>query len=260
MTAFPPKTPNPSIAEPTEPAETRAAVAESPVSEGFHRDLAAARKALAGLFQRLRHIRRQPTAHVAAATVPSADLVARLQLGLKKEHDLVLVPLLDRLDAFATILNSGGDIPTPVFEEGLALIDRYLHELHDVHLRLLENAGADPEKGEPARLAFQQLASDYEHARVRWATVRVMLRTYEEKIPGSRAMFALTLAQECRAEKAWHDFEEEYVRGSVPKSFSPKVAETWRVELDHSRDAGRADRTRVEAWLVRTAQYVPSRA
>ncbi|HXQ48947.1 MAG TPA: hypothetical protein VN842_04120 [Thermoplasmata archaeon] len=257
MTAFPPKTPKPSTAEPTEPTDTASAQAESGVSEGFHRDVEAALGALASLLQRLRRIRRPPAARTASPTVSSAEMVARLQLGLKKEHDLVLAPLLGRLDAFATRLVRGADIPIPAIQEGLALVDRYLHELHDVHLRLLELSGPDPDKGEPALLAFQQLASDYEHARVRWATVRVMMRTYEEKVLGSRSMLGLTLAQECRAEQAWHDFEEEYARANVPAKFLPKVAETWRVELDRVRDAGRADRTRIEDWVERTTQYVP---
>jgi hypothetical protein len=260
MTAFPPKTPNPTTAEPPAEAETLAAAGEPGVSEGFYRDLENARKALATLLQRMRHIRREPVAAATGRTVPSGDLVARLQLSLKKEHDLVLVPLLDRLDLFATRLNRGGDVPVPIFEEGLGLVDRYLHELHDVHLRMLENAGADPAKGEAGRLAFQQLASDYEHARVRWATVRVMLRGYEQKTLGARAMFGLTLAQECRAERAWHDFEEEYVRSSVPTAIPPKVAETWNLELDHVRDAGRADRTRIEDWVARTNEYGSGRA
>ncbi len=260
MTAFPPKTPAPTTAEPTETPEAQAALGEPGVSEGFHRDLEAARKALGGLLQRLRIIHRQPTQHAIVGTVPSADLVARFQLQVKKEHDLVLAPLLDRLDAFAIVLIHGGDLPAPVLEEGLVLVDRYLHELHDVHLRLLEMAGADASKGEPARLAFQLLASDFEHARVRWATVRVMVRGYEEKTPYSRAMLGLTLAQECRAERAWHDFEEGYVRASLPSTLTPKVAETWLKELDQAREAGRADRTRIDDWVRRTVQYIPTRA
>ncbi|MCI4372032.1 MAG: hypothetical protein L3K02_00075 [Thermoplasmata archaeon] len=255
MTAFPPKISKASTEESAEAAEAKGVLTEGGVSEGFRRDLEAARSALAGLLQRLRPFRRAPTVHAPVGTVPSSDLVARLQLGLRKEHDLVLTPMLTRLDAFATRLNSGGDVPVPAIEEGLVLVDRYLHELHDVHLRLLQVAGADPEKGELAHLAFMQLGSDFEHARVRWATVRVMVRGYEEKLTASRAMLGLTLAQESRAERAWHDFEVEYARASIPAQFSPKVAEIWQGELDHARDAGRADRTRVEEWLGRTAQY-----
>jgi len=259
MTAFPPKTPKPTTAEPTEPTDTASALVEPGVSEGFHKEVEAARGVLAGLLQRLRRIRHEPAARKAPGSVSSTDLVARLHLGLQKEHEFLLTPLLGRLDAFATRLNRGADVPVPAIEEGLALVERYLHELHDSHLRLLEIAGADVEKGEPARLSFQLLASDYEHARVRWATVRVMMRGYEEKVLGARSMLGLTLAQECRAEQAWHDFEEEYVRASVPGLFPPRVAETWRVELDKSRDEGRADRVKIEDWVERTSQYVPGR-
>ena len=101
--------------------------------------------------------------------MPSSDLVARLQAGLKKEHDLVLWPLLDRLDAFASRLSGGEDVPPEAIEEGLALVDRYLHELHDVHLGLLKLVEEDPTKGEAARLALNQLSADHEYAEVRWA-------------------------------------------------------------------------------------------
>ncbi len=187
--------------------------------------------------------------------MPSSDLVARLQAGLKKEHDLVLWPLLDRLDAFASRLSGGEDVPPEAIEEGLALVDRYLHELHDVHLGLLKLVEEDPTKGEAARLALNQLSADHEYAQVRWATVRVMFRGYEGKAPGYRALFSLTLAQECRAERAWHDFEESYARTSVPPTFSARDAATWQQVLDRARDAGRADRVRIEEWVARTAQF-----
>ena len=58
-----------------------------------------------------------------------------------------------------------------------------------------------------------------------------------------------------RAERAWHDFEEQYVRAHVPPTFPRKVADTWLAELDKVRDAGRADKVRVENYLVRTDQF-----
>jgi hypothetical protein len=246
--------------EPMSSAEAAAALHEPGVGEAFRRDLAQARLALGHLFERLHRVRRAATVDARAGGVSSGELVARLQLGLRREHDLVLEPLLGRLDGLAALLNRGLDVPAAPIEGGLELIDRYLHELHDAHLHLLEIAGADPERGEPARLAFQQLASDLEHARVRWATVRVMLRGYEEKLPGARAMLGLTLAQECRAERAWHQFEELYVKGLVPPLFPPRVADAWRTELDRSREAGRADRTRVDAWVEQTRGLIPSGA
>jgi hypothetical protein len=260
MTSAPPDSSEISTAKPTAIPGGSPIPAEGAVSEGFSRDLENARKSLSGLLGRVRRIRKEAAISKATRTVPSAELVTRLRGGLRKEHDYVLEPLLERLDAFATALNRGGDIPIPVIEEGLALVDRYLLELHDAHLRLLQITGVDPDKGAAGLLAFQQLASDNEHARVRWATVRVMLRGYEEKITGYRVMFAITLSQECRSERAWHDFEEEYVRTSVPAAFTPRVAETWQVELDRARAEGQADRKKIEDWVARTAAYVPGRA
>ncbi len=141
-------------------------------------------------------------------------------------------------------------------------MDRYLQELHDVHLHLLEMANVESGKQEAARLVLGQLLSDYEHARVRWATVRVMLRGYEAGVLGYRALLGLTLAQECRAERAWHDFEEGYVRSSIPSAFSAKVAEKWQAELDRLREAGRADRVRVEDFEKSSGSSItrPSKA
>ncbi|MGA8543514.1 MAG: hypothetical protein WB947_08280 [Thermoplasmata archaeon] len=224
---------------------------ESNLGESFHRDVQKARRALFGLSRKGRSSRRASPA--AVPSISSADLVARMQAGLKKEHDFVLWPLLDRLESFSNRLARGQDVPITDLEQGLALVDRYLHELHDSHLRLLEMADVNPAKGEAARLALAQLASDYEHARVRWATVRLMMLGYKEKVAGYRSLFSLTLAQECRAERAWHDFEEKYVRTSVARRFTPEVAQTWQTELDRSRDEGRADRARIGEFIGATA-------
>jgi hypothetical protein len=238
------------------PATTAAAVDEGSLGEAFRRDLQNARHTLARFMPRSRRARRITRSRAVTGTVPSSDLVARLSAGLKKEHDLVLWPLLDRLDAFASRLTRGENLPPEPIEEGLALIDRYLHELHDVTLGLLEIADVDPRGGAAAALTLAQLGSDYEQSRVRWATVRVMLRGHAQNVPGYRALLGITLTQECRAERAWHDFEEKYVRTSVPSAFPPKVAETWQAELDRGRIAGRADRVRVEEFLAKTAPFL----
>ncbi|HTP54299.1 MAG TPA: hypothetical protein VML94_04970 [Thermoplasmata archaeon] len=239
-------------APPSEPVGGAAPVHGPSLSAAFHRDLAAAQQALAAVGRRLRRSRRLGPGEAVIGGVPSSDLVARMEKGLAKEHALVLGPLLARLEAFAALLNKDRDVPAKAIEEGLALIDRYLVEMHDVHLRLLERARADPARGPSAALTLLQLTSDHERARVRWATVRVMLRGYEGRVSGYRALLGLTLADECQAELAWHDLEEEYVRTSLPPAFPPAVADLWGRDLDRFRDAGRADRIRVDEYLART--------
>jgi hypothetical protein len=223
----------------------------------FHRDVQRIRRTLIGMSRRGRRSRRA-TASAAAATVVSSDLVARMQFGLKKEHDYVLEPLLARLESYSDRLMLGQDVPTAEIERGLALVDRYLRELHDGHLMLLDIADADPAKGDPARLALGQLVSDHDHARIRWATVRLMFRGYQAKVAGYRALFGLTLAQECRAERQWHEFEEKFVRTSVARRFTPQVAETWQGELDRAREEGRADRLRISEYLQSTPLDPPT--
>jgi hypothetical protein len=247
-----------SDAPPAPPTDIESELSTSPegsLSEAFRRDLEKARRLLDTLLRRLHRWHRAAPPRAPTDSVPSAELVARFQMGLKKEHDLVLAPLLVRLEDFGTRLTNNEAVPAETIEEGLALVDRYLNELHDVHLRLLEMADVDPAKGAAALLPLQLLSSDYDHARVRWATVRVMLRGYEEKIRGYGALLGLTLTQESRAERAWHDFEEQYVRAHVPPTFPRKVADAWLAELDKVRDAGRADKVRVENYLVRTDQF-----
>lgn len=237
-------------------SNTAAAVEEGSLSEALHRELENARRTFAKLVPRPRSRTRSVSSRAQVGTIASRDLVDRLRAGLKKEHDLVLWPLLDRLDAFAARLLRGEEVPSEPLEEGLDLVHRYLSELHDVHLNLLEIAGPDPRGGPAATLTLAQLASDYEQARVRWATVRVMLRGYTHKAPGYHALLGITLAQECRAERAWHDFEERYVQTSVPPAFPPRVAATWKEELDRGRIAGRADRVRVEEFIGRTTKFL----
>jgi hypothetical protein len=235
-------------AAPSGPAPTDA-------DSAFRKDVKAARRALAQLVGSPLHRRGRVAVPSEPRTVPSADLIARLRMGLEKEHEFVLVPLLDRLDHFARRLTDGKDVPPAVLEEGLSYVDRYLQELHDGHLGILRQAEADPAKGVAARLVLQTLLSDYDHARVRWATVRVMLRGYEQKILMYQVLLGLTLAQECRSERAWHEFEEEYVRTSIAPMFTAKVAEIWLRELDRSRDEGRADRVKIADFVERTAEY-----
>jgi hypothetical protein len=226
---------------------------EGALSEAFRRDLEAARQALDRLFERLRRWRRGPLAPRTEATASSAELVGRLQQGVLKEHDLVLAPLLDRLEAIGTRLTRGESVPPAPIEAGLALVDRYLTELHDVILRLLELADIDPAQGPTALLPLQQLGSDYEHGRVRWATVRVMLRGYEEGIRGYGVLLGLTLTQESRAERAWNDFQSRYVQSHIPSQFTLQVTSAWQTGLDQLKASGRADRARVEAYLATTA-------
>jgi hypothetical protein len=242
-------------APPTDPTGELSTSPEGSLSEAFRRDFEKARQALDRLRHRLHEWRRTTPPKVPGERVSSAELVTRLQYGLKREHDLVLSPLLLRLDAFGMRLINNETVPPEALEEGLGLVDRYLTELHDAQLQLLHLADVDPAQGPAALLSLQQLISDYDHARVRWATVRVMLRGYEEKIRGYSALLGLTLTQESRAERAWHEFEAQYIRTHVPTTFSPGVAEKWQTELDRVRDAGRADRVRIDDFLARTALY-----
>jgi len=228
---------------------------EGSLSEAFRRDFEKARRALDRLRHRLHEWRRPTPPKIPGEMVSSAELVGRLQYGLKREHDLVLSPLLVRLDAFGMRLINNETVPVGVLEEGLGLVDRYLTELHDAQLQLLHLADVDPTQGPAALLSLQQLISDYDHARVRWATVRVMLRGYEDKIRGYAALLGLTLTQESRAERAWHEFEDQYIRTHIPAMFPRAVAEKWQTELDRIRDSGRADRVRIDDFLARSALY-----
>jgi hypothetical protein len=228
----------------------------SALREAIRRDLEAARRAL-GRFRGAFSV--TPPAsqvHDVTRTVPSDALVARFLHGLKREQEVVLGPLLDRLEAFGLRLTAEHDIPPQPIEEGIALVDQYLTHLHDSDLRLLAAAGSDASTTEAARLTLSKLAADYEHSRVRWATVRVMLRGYELKLGYYRAMIGLTLAQECRAERAWHDFAEAYARTSIPHAFSPEVADIWRHELERSQTEGRAQRARIAQYIQDSAHFL----
>ena len=231
--------------------------AESGTNDTFGRSFEAARKALERGFGRLRPAARQKAKSAGVVgTVPSGELVARFQEGLRKEREFVLVPLMDRLDAIAGRLLLSHPMPAQPLEEGLVLVERYRQELHDPHLLMLERTYGDLTNDPGSQLAFQQLSSDYDHARVRWATVRVMVSGYESKYAGYRQLLGLTLSQQCRSEKAWHEFEEEYARTNIPSLFTPALAEFWKKELDKARDEGRADHSKVDDYLTRTAQYL----
>src|SRR5208282_758037 len=183
------KNPKASLPEGDGPAAAPAAHADASVSESFRQNLDAARKALERGFGRFRPAHhKEKTAAAAVPTTPAGDLVARLQEGLRKEREFILIPLLDRLDAFAGRLLAGKPLPAQPLEEGLALVERYRLQLHDAHLHLLEQTYSELPNDAPSRLAYQQLTSDYDHARVRWVTVRVMVSGYESKYAGYRGL------------------------------------------------------------------------
>jgi len=245
--------PSPDPARPEAPAKRHG---RKRILEALHRDLEAARRALAHLRDAFSFESRGSGALKEPRTIPSGPLVARFVHGLQREREVVIGPLLDRLEALALRLTDDQDVPVEPIEEGLSLVERYLRQLHDSDLRLLQLAGADRTTTEAARLTLGKLGSDYEHAEVRWATVRVMLRGYELKLGYYRAMVGLTLAQECRSERAWHDFEEGYAQTSVPRAFTPQIAERWYRQLEQSQTEGRAERVRIAEFVTKTDRYL----
>ena len=255
MSNLRPKNPRVFDADAGDVATAGSARAESSVSDRFRHELDTARKALERGFGRVRHPRAKAGAAAPVGTVPSDDLVSRLREGLRKEREFVLTPLLDRLDGFARRLLDGKPVPAAWVEEGLELVERYRVELHDAHLRLFEITEVEVAIDPSARLTYDALIADFEHARVRWATVRVMVAGYESKYSGYRGLLGLTLSQQCRAEKAWHEFEEQYVRTSLPTMFTPALAQTWQADLDKARTEGRSDHAKVDDFLARTAGY-----
>jgi hypothetical protein len=228
--------------------------------EGFVRELAAARRALDLWLHPSRPAVTHRRAPIGPGAVVSTALARRLEEGLGREHDRVLGPLLDRLEAFSAMLLDEKDIPVADIREGVDLVEQYLDQLHDSHIHLLQKTGVDPEGAKEARLALAQLVTDYEHARVRWKVVRVMLHGYERHIAGYGHLLGLALVQQSLSERAWHDFEREYVRTGLPPYFTPALAKEWEVELDCVREVGRNHRARVEAYTARTDPLVAKSA
>lgn len=192
--------------------------------------------------------------------VASADLIGKLQAELRLERAEILEPLLHRFSQLGERMRSGAHVPPEVVEEGLRLLDDYVRQLHEVHIREFAEAGLDMDHSDVCYLPMAQIEGEPERAERRVATVRALLSGYRARLHGYDRLLGLELRNESIAELSWEGYAEDYARTCVPSHISAAAAEKWRSLMQASEQEFARLRLAVQDYLVRTHPFVVARA
>ncbi len=184
---------------------------------------------------RVRHRRARAREEKGAASEKRAvamdELVRDLQTELRRERAEILEPLLRQLSELGERLRAGQHVPPEVVEKGLALLDRYVRQLHDVHIRQFAEAGLDHRNEEVCFLPMAQIEGEPERAERRVATVRAFLSGYRGHMHGYENLLGLELRNECIAELSWEGYSEDYAKTCVPSHLSESAALQWKAAM-----------------------------
>lgn len=191
----------------------------------------------------------------AKGTVPSAELVDRLEKSLASEREEVFYPLLRRMRNMSELLSAGKDVPSSVIDEGLELWEQCLSRLHDPHIRQIQTAGLREEESRTGATAFSELVADVDRARTRIGTMRGALTAYEAEPKIYRTLLSLVIYAEAQAGSTWERFEEEYAATHIPALFTPEEVAAWNDTLSQTAIALPELREKVQDFRKRTAEY-----
>ncbi len=191
----------------------------------------------------------------AKGTVPVADLVARLQAGLRTERKEILEPLLHRLQALGRNFTEGRAIPLQAVEDGLNLWETYLERLHDLHINQIRLAGQSDEHPDRCALPLIEIEGDPNRGKYRLKVIRAVWNSHNYQVSQYRGLLGLVLIGEAQAELAWEGFEEDYAQTCLPTHFTPEAAREWTDTLDRGQQDALALREKVQAYLDRTGQF-----
>ncbi len=165
----------------------------------------------------------------------------------------ILEPLLDRLEAIGKDLTDGHDIPSEIIEEGLALWERYLQQLHDQHIGQFRLAGPREDHPDRCALPLIDIESDSDRSAYR---IGAMWSGYNLHVGGYRELLGLIRVGEARAERAWEGLEEDYAKTCLPTHLTPAAVRKWTIAVDLGQKEIPLLRDKVPDYLSRTATYV----
>lgn len=207
---------------------------------------------------RVRHRRAKAREEKGAAPEKGAvamdELVRDLQTDLRRERAEILEPLLRELSELGERLRAGQHVPPEVVEKGLALLDRYVLQLHDVHIRQYAEAGLDHRNEELCFLPMAQMEGEPERAERRVATVRALLSGYRAHLHGYEHLLGLELRNESIAELSWEGYSEDYAKTCVPAHISESAALRWKAAMARAEVEFDALRRDVQDYLAQNRE------
>lgn len=185
-------------------------------------------------------------------------LVGELQSELRRERAEILEPLLHRFSELGESLRAGQSVPPEVMDAGLALLDRYVRQLYDVHIRQFAEAGLDRQHEELCFLPMAQIEGEPERAERRIATVRALLSSYRAGLHGSDHLLGLELRNESIAELSWEGYSEDYAKTCIPSHLSPEAVEDWKKAMEAAEREFVSLRAAVQAFLTSSREWLLS--
>lgn len=199
-----------------------------------------------------------PRTSAGPATVPVGDMVDELQKELRSERAEVLEPLLHRFADLGQSLRAGGEVPPELIEAGLAILDRYVAQLHVVHIRQFAEALGEQQHPEMCFLPLAQMEGEPERAERRIATIRAWLTGYRGHLRGYANLLGLDLRNEAVAELSWEGYAEDYAKTCIPSHLTLEAAADWRRAFESARQEFLGLRKDVAEFLKRTAYLLPA--
>ena len=196
-------------------------------------------------------------------STPPGDLstkavTATLLKDLRNEREGVLEPLLHRLREIGEALGQGKGISLPVLEEGLDLLEAYLHRLHEVHVQGFARATPGIPHNDTCLLPLVALEGEPERAEHRVASIRGALVGYRAGWVGGATLLGLVITNECTAELSWEGYSEDFARSCLPAHLPPEALRAWEEAIARTRAQAAKTREEVARYVTKPFLEGPS--
>ncbi len=201
----------------------------------------------------------------------------RVLLECELEDQRVLFPLTQRMVEISELLDQDRAVDPSYIEEGVDLWNRYVLELHERRtLRLLSlfpstnpmavstrsepprrwrrgtgRGGLRPSRDNEAADAFLEVRRDQARMEARIGELRTLLQAYREGRYGARGRLASDLRAFALSDRAWTQFEDEFVLHALDANLPPDVDRRVRSGLAQISTARGAIQSSVQTYLAR---------
>ncbi len=188
---------------------------------------------------------------MAPGEVSTETVLAALLKDLRSEREEVLEPLLHRLREMGEAIGQGKAVSVPVLEEGVELLEAYLHRLHEVHVQGFARATPGVPHNETCLLPLVALEGEPERAEHRVASIRGALVGYRAHWAGAAALLGLVITNECTAELSWEGYSEDFARSCLPSHLPPASVQAWQEAIAATRAEAKKTREAVARYLTK---------
>jgi hypothetical protein len=201
---------------------------------------------------------KDPAGAIPPGDLSTAQVVSTLLKDLRSEREEVLEPLLHRLREIGEALNHGKEVSVPVLEEGLDLLETYLHRLHAVHVQGFARATPGVPHNDTCLLPLVALEGEPERAEHRLASIRGALVGYQAHWSGGATLLGLVITNECTAELSWEGYSEDFARTCLPSHLPPEALRAWEEAIARTRAEAAKTREAVARYVTRPFLETPA--